>query len=135
MSKPKPKKIDVAAFELVKAKKLEESARAKRIQAEQALLDLLPPPEEGTKKDEGHFFKVTCTGKVTRKLDEAAWKKIASQFKDANGTSPVRTKLEIDTRGLKKLAVADPDLFRVACTAITAKPAKSSVKVEEIEEK
>ena len=127
MNKPQP--IDLLAFELRKAKQLEESARDKRVQIEKQLIEMIGCKEEGTTNKVGNFFKVATTGKLTRKLDEKAWRTISSQFGD---NAPVRTKVDVDTRKLKKLAVDNPELFQLALSAITTKPAKGAVKIEEV---
>ena len=126
-----PQPLDLLAFELKKAKELEASAREKRVQIEEQILAAVGVKEEGSQTSTGNFFKVTTTGKLTRKLDEKVWRSIAGQF---NGEAPIRTKLDVDTRKLKKLAVDNPELFQVALTAITTKPAKSAVKVDEVGE-
>ena len=125
----KPQPIDLLAFELKKAKELEASAREKRVQIENQIIEAAGIKEEGSTTTNGNFFKVTTTGKLTRKLDEKAWRSIAGQF---NGTAPVRTKVELDTRALKKLAVDSPELFQLALSAIVTKPAKGAVKIEEV---
>ena len=125
----KPQPIDLLAFELKKAKELEASAREKRVQIENQIIEAAGIKEEGSTTTNGNFFKVTTTGKLTRKLDEKAWRTIAGQFGD---DAPVRTKVEVDTRKLKKLAVDNPQLFQLALFAITTKPAKGAVKVEEV---
>lgn len=125
----KPQPIDLLAFELKKAKELEASAREKRVQIENQIIEAAGIKEEGSTTANGNFFKVTTTGKLTRKLDEKAWRSIAGQF---NGTAPVRTKVELDTRALKRLAVDNPELFQLALSAITTKPAKGAVKIEEV---
>jgi len=125
----KPQPIDLLAFELKKAKELEASARDKRVQIENLIIEAAGIKEEGSTTTNGNFFKVTTTGKLTRKLDEKVWRSIAGQF---NGEAPIRTKLDVDTRKLKKLAVDNPELFQLALSAITTKPAKGAVKIEEV---
>ena len=125
----KPQPIDLLAFELKKAKELEESARQKRIQIEKKIIKAAGIKEEGSTTTNGNFFKITTTGKLTRKLDEKAWRAIAGQFGE---DAPVRTKVDVDTRALKKLAVDNPGLFQLALSAITTKPAKGAVKIEEV---
>ena len=127
----KQQPLDLLAFELKKAKALEASAREKRVQIEEQILAAVGVKEEGSQTSTGNFFKVTTTGKLTRKLDEKVWRSISGQF---NGEAPIRTKLDVDTRKLKKLAVDNPELFQVALTAITTKPAKSAVKIDEVGE-
>ena len=125
----KPQPIDLLAFELKKAKELEESARQKRIQIEKKIIKAAGIKEEGSTTTNGNFFKITTTGKLTRKLDEKAWRTIADQFGD---DAPVLIKTEVSVKKLKKLAVDNPELYQLALSAITTKDAKGAVKVEEV---
>lgn len=126
----KPQPIDVLAFELKKAKELEASAKEKRIECEERLIASVGCQEEGSTTHEGNYFKVTTTGKLSRKLDDKAWRAIAREF---NGNYPVRTKLEIDTKKMRKLACDEPAMYQLFLTCVTTKPAKSSVRIEEVE--
>tara|TARA_Y100000310_G_C20337634_1_gene648266 strand:- start:1 stop:438 length:438 start_codon:yes stop_codon:yes gene_type:complete len=129
-AKKKPQPVDILAFELSKAKKLEASAREKRVQIEEQLIELMGVREEGATTNEGNFFKVTTTGKLTRKLDVKAFAEIKSKFR---GPAPVKTTVSLDVRAFKKLAVEEPDLYQLMCeTCIETKPAKTSVAVVEV---
>ena len=127
----KPQPVDLLAFELSKAKKLEASAREKRVQIEEQLIELMGVREEGATTNEGNFFKVTTTGKLTRKLDVKAFAEIKSKFRCR--PAPVKTTVSLDVRAFKKLAVEEPDLYQLMCeTCIETKPAKTSVTVVEV---
>lgn len=126
----KPQPVDVLAFELKKAKELEASAKEKRIECEERLIASVGCQEEGSTTHEGNYFKVTTTGKLARKLDDKAWRAIAREF---NGHCPVRTKLEIDTKKMRKLACDEPAMYQLFLTCVTTKPAKSSVRIEGME--
>ena len=75
----KPQPVDVLGFELAKAIELEASAREKRVQIEQQLIEAIGAKEEGATTQTGNYFKVTTTGKLTRKLDVQAFNRIAAQ--------------------------------------------------------
>ena len=126
----KPQPVDLLGFELAKAKKLEASAREKRVQIEQQLIDAVGAKEEGATTQSGNFFKVTTTGKLTRKLDVKAFNQIAGQLGEH---APVKTTVALDVRKLKTLAVDEPALYQLMCqTCIETKPAKTSVAVVEV---
>ena len=126
----KPQPVDLLAFELSKAKKLEASAREKRVQIEEQLIELMGVREEGATTNEGNFFKVTTTGKLTRKLDVKAFNQIAGQLGEH---APVKTTVSLDVRKCKTLAVEEPALYQLMCeTCIETKPAKTSVAVVEV---
>ena len=125
----KPQPVDVLGFELAKAKELEASAREKRVQIEQQLIEAIGAKEEGATTQTGNYFKVTTTGKLTRKLDVQAFNRIAAQLGEH---APVKTTVSLDVRKLKKLAVDEPGLFSMMLDVIETKPAKTAVTVVEV---
>ena len=125
----RPQPVDLLGFELAKAKKLEASAREKRVQIEQQLIEAIGAKEEGATTQAGNFFKVTTTGKLTRKLDVKAFNQIAGQLGEH---APVKTTVSLDVRKLKTLAVDEPTLFSMMLDVIETKPAKTSVTVVEV---
>ena len=125
----RPQPVDLLGFELAKAKKLEASAREKRVQIEQQLIEAIGAKEEGATTQAGNFFKVTTTGKLTRKLDVKAFNAIAAQLGEH---APVKTTVSLDVRKLKTLAVDEPVLFSMMLDVIETKPAKTSVTVVEV---
>ena len=127
----KPQPVDVLGFELAKAKELEASAREKRVQIEQKLIEAIGAKEEGATTQSGNYFKVTTTGKLTRKLDVQAFNRIAAQLGEH---APVKTTVSLDVRKLKKLAVDEPALFSMMLDVIETKPAKTAVTVVEVSE-
>ena len=128
-AKKKPQPVDVLGFELAKAKELEASAREKRVQIEQQLIDAIGAKEEGATTQSGNYFKVTTTGKLTRKLDVKSFNQIASQLGEH---APVKTTVSLDVRKLKKLAVDEPVMFNMMLDVIETKPAKTAVTVVEV---
>tara|TARA_R110002012_G_scaffold92170_1_gene223965 strand:+ start:513 stop:920 length:408 start_codon:yes stop_codon:yes gene_type:complete len=125
----RPQPVDLLGFELAKAKKLEASAREKRVQIEQQLIEAIGAKEEGATTQAGNFFKVTTTGKLTRKLDVKAFNQIAAQLGEH---APVKTTVSLDVRKLKKLAVDEPVMFNMMLDVIETKPAKTAVTVVEV---
>ena len=125
----RPQPVDLLGFELAKAKKLEASAREKRVQIEQQLIEAIGAKEEGATTQAGNYFKVTTTGKLTRKLDVKAFNAIAAQLGEH---APVKTTVSLDVRKLKTLAVDEPALFSMMLDVIETKPAKTAVTVVEV---
>ena len=128
-AKKRPQPVDLLGFELAKAKELEASAREKRVQIEQKLIEAIGAKEEGATTQSGNFFKVTTTGKLTRKLDVQAFNRIAAQLGEH---APVKTTVSLDVRKLKKLAVDEPALFSMMLDVIETNPAKTAVTVMEV---
>lgn len=119
----------ILAYESAKA----DFARAKRAfeHAEADLLNVVGHKTEGAfTVNIADRYKVTTTGKLTRKI-------LADEFERVRGAIPpallnrlIRTKEELNTRELKFIEANEPEIFRFIAPAIQTKPAKSSVKVE-----
>ena len=129
-ARKKPQPVDLLAFELAKAKQCEVDAREARVKIEEDIIEAIGAKEEGATSQAGNFFKVTTTGKLTRKLDVKAFNQIAGQLGER---APVKTTVSLDVRKLKTLAVDEPALYQLMCqTCIETKPAKTSVAVVEV---
>ena len=116
------------AEDLFKAKLEESFAEAKRIALEQELIALVGAKEEGAQTHEIGDFKVTITGRINRKIDWAIFDKdIASKIPES--LHPVKVKRELDETGVKYLANNEPQLYKILATALTVKPAKTSVTI------
>lgn len=122
--------IDIAAERLVALKLAENQATAARIEAETALLSLVECPAEGSKTYRGGAYKVTVTGNVHRKVDEAALSAVREKLGEAIFDKAFKFKPEVSVTGIKYLRDNEPELYLVASQAITATPGKSSVRVE-----
>lgn len=122
--------IDEAAARLVALKLAENQATAARIEAETALLALVECPAEGSKTYRGGTYKVTVTGNVHRKVDEAALSAVREKLGESIFSTVFRFKPDVSTTGIKYLRDNEPELYLVASQAITATPGKSSVRVE-----
>ncbi|PJK01477.1 hypothetical protein CO615_04150 [Lysobacteraceae bacterium NML75-0749] len=125
-----PTAIDHAAHALALAKQQEEAAKAARIQAEEALIQLVGAKPEGTTRCETAYFKVTTTGKLTRKLDESAYAALAGDIPDAIRARLIRVKHDLVLSELRHLQNNEPELYARIAPAITVTPAKTAVTVE-----
>lgn len=123
--------IDEAAAFLTLAKLQEQRATEARIAAEQALIALMPSKDEGSVTLAGNSYKASITYGVNRTIDAAV---VAQLYADPNlrwGAErmfPMAPKL--DTKELRYFQANEPDAYALLAQAITAKPAKPSVKVE-----
>jgi hypothetical protein len=124
--------IDTAAERLIALKLAEHQATAARIEAEAALLALVQCPDEGSKTYRGLRFKVTVTGNVSRRVDEAALAGVRERLGESMFERAFRFKPEVSVTGIKYLRDNEPQLYAVAAEAIVATPGKSSVKAEEL---
>lgn len=116
----------------IAAKRAEDEAREARICAEDRILELRPPREEGSETFEAAGFKVTTTGKLTYACADII--AMASACEGAGMPAswvPIKTKRELDATGAKWLRENEPELWaRVVAPHITIKPAKTAVSVK-----
>lgn len=110
------------------AKKEEDAANRRRIEIEDQIVALTGKKDEGARTHRTDGFKVTVTGKVTRKMDWAAWEKVKGRIQ-AN-LRPIKTKEELDEKGVKYLQANEPEIY--ALLPITVTPAKTAIDVKEI---
>jgi len=125
-----PTPLDRVAQALRDAKAAEDSARASRIAAEEAVIALIGVKEEGTTTVKTCFFKVSTVGKLNRSLDEAAFRSIADDIPAAFRDRLVRWKPELVAAEVRYIEHNEPDVYRVIAQALTVKPAKPSVSIE-----
>lgn len=114
------------AESLLRAKAVERKANADRIAAEEALIAALGKRDEGAQTHNIDGFKITITGKVSRKMDWKAWMEIEESIPPA--LRPVKMKPELDERGVKYLQANEPEIYKLLPLTVT--PAKTAVDVE-----
>lgn len=123
--------IDILAANLVAAKEKLEMSKVMVAEAEAAILELLPPKPEGVAHSQGERFTIITTGKMARSLDREALD--ASTLPAEIIGTLISQKPMLSVKEFKKLAVSDPDAYRLACQFVTSKPGKPSVRVEEVQ--
>ena len=114
------------------AKQAEREANAERIKIEEQILILSPAKEEGSSsRTLANGLKLKAIGALSYKADldqlltiTAAW---PSEYK------PVKTEIKADETVLKTIRAKRPDLWRDIAIAITTKPKKTAVTIEETE--
>lgn len=108
------------------AKTVEEKAKADRVAVEDQILALVKPKEEGATTTKVGDYTLTVTGKVSRKMDWAAWDLIKSDI--PVDMHPIKTKVEVNDIGVKWLKEHRSDLY--AKLPLTVTPAKTSVEIK-----
>jgi hypothetical protein len=116
--------LEIAA-DLFAAKQAEKEAEAKRIALEEELVAVLGKRDEGSKTHAVGNFKVTITGRVTRKIDWDMFDEVSSKIPES--LWPVKRTL--DVTGVKYLANNEPTLYKVLAPALTVEPAKTTVSI------
>ena len=125
--------IDTLAACWADAKAREVQANAERLAIEARIVAQAQAQPEGAVKLEGATHKVTVTYSMTRSVDESALSAIWPQLSD--GLRRIfPAKHGLDTREMRHWQQNEPAEYALAAQAITAKPAKPSVKVEALAE-
>ena len=121
--------LETLAAAWLAAKRAENEANTRRLQIEQDMLKLAPALEEGSQSTiltNGWKFKTT--GKLSYKADVDKLLSLTAAWPE----QPVKTKVEADESLLKAIRTDRPDLWRQIAPAITVKPAKTYIVVEEV---
>ena len=121
--------IEQLCTDWLQAKKAEQKANAERIAIEEQIVSLTGKRDEGAKTVDATGFKITVTGKISRKMDWKAWETIKAQI--PADMHPVKFKPELDEKGVKWLADNQPDIYKLL--PITVAPAKTAVEVKPVE--
>ena len=124
--------LDVLAHELQVAKDREAVCREARLAIEEKIVALTEKKEEGTVSTKTEFYKVSVTFGVDRKVDAEIARSLADEMDAERYARIFRWKPEVSVSELKYLKDNNPEVFRQVSRALTAKPTKPSVKVEEI---
>ena len=113
----------------LKAKAAEARANKERVAIEEQIVELVGKRDEGAQTIEQDGFKVTTTGKVTRKMDWSKWAIVKEQI--PVNLHPIKTKEELDETGVKYLRDNEPEIYKLL--PIETKPAKTSIDVKVLE--
>ena len=130
-SRTTPTALDEAAWALMEAKRLEREAIEHRLTCEETIVNLVGLATEGTQSEKTAFFKVSTTQTLNRSLTPEGEDLIEKEGQDILW-QVLDYKPSIRVSGLKALATANPEAYARVVKAIITKPAKPSVKVEEI---
>ena len=122
--------IDNLAAQWEAAKLEEARAIAARIGIEQRMTEALGVREEGAQMHRGEQYKVTITGVLNRKFDEAALSAVAGRIPTPLLLQAVRYKPEPITAGLRYLRNNEGETYQILAEALTVTPGKPQVRVE-----
>lgn len=112
----------------IAAKRDEDTAKKRRLDAEERILALAPAKDEGSTTVDAGGYKVTLTGSMSYKCEDMdALRNITVKWDRA--MVPVKTTSALDAAGCKYLRRERPDLWGELARVVTITPAKVSVKV------
>ena len=117
--------IEALSAAWLDAKAAEQKANEARVAIEEQIVAALGQKEEGAQTHKVGNYKVEIVGKISRKLDFAAWDIIKDKF--PTELRPIKIKEELDEKGVKYLQLNEPQLY--AILPLEIKPAKTAVKV------
>jgi len=113
-------------MKFMEAKAREAAAKEERLKVEAELLAAIKPEKlEGTETRATDGFKVSVTSKLSRSLDYDAYQSLGLP----ENMSFVDLKPAINLKNLRMIERLDPALV---AQCVTVKPAKPSIKVEEV---
>lgn len=121
--------LEQLAKDWMSAKAEEARANKLRLDIEEQIVALAGKRDEGSQTVEAGNFKVTTTGKVTRKMDWDRWEQVKGQI--APALWPVKMKPELDEKGVKWLQQNEVEIY--AMLPLEVKPAKTAIDVKAIE--
>jgi len=120
--------VEQLAIDWLRAKGEEAAANKRRVEIESQLVELIGKKDEGSKTQEVGNFKITTTGKVTRKMEWDKWELVKEQI-PAN-LHPIKTKEELDEKGVKWLKENQPEFYNLL--PITVTPVKTAIDIKVI---
>jgi hypothetical protein len=124
--------LEYMMAEIFRLKAAEAEAKNRRYELEAELVKAIGHKDEGTVKAEQGAYQATITYKLDRKVDgEAvrdAWDSLPDEVQDAFTWKP-----DLSIRQYRALETANPKSFSILAKFITTKPAKPTIKIEEIE--
>ena len=122
--------LDNLAAQWEAAKVEEARAIAARINTEQALVSALGAREEGAETHRGELYKVTITGVLNRRFDDAALAAIAGRVSPELLAQCVRYKPEPIAAGLRYLRNNEVEAYAILAEALTVSPGKPQIRCE-----
>lgn len=117
------KTLEQLALELYDAKDVENEAKAKRIEIEEQILDLVVCDDIGSVTVQAGKLKVNVRKGVSFSADIPA---MMEEIKDVAGL-PLVVKREFDDKAYLELEKYNPDMFRRVSQFVTSKPKKPAV--------
>ena len=120
-------------LQLLEAKRLEEAAKERRLEIEQALLaqinDQLRPEGQTKIKLPGYTITVTCS--FNRRIDQSVLDAVREVIPSHLMDEAFRWKPEVNLTGLRRIYAEYPAVHFALSQAITTTPAKPSIKIEQ----
>lgn len=127
------RELDQLGAAWLQAKAEEAEANKRRVAIEEQIVARVGVKDEGTFSASTSHFKFSTTGRVTRTLDADALHGLDAVIPAAILQRLVEYKPSLRLAELRYIENNEPDYYRAFSKALTVKPAKPGVKIEEIE--
>ena len=122
--------LEHLAQEWFNVKARERKANAKRLAIESQILKLAPAREEGSSSlTLPNGVRIKATGKLSYKADLDKLLEITANWPEEQ--KPIKVETTPDEAALKFYRANRPDLWRKLADAVTVKPLKTSITIEE----
>jgi hypothetical protein len=122
--------LDDLASALLSAKAVLANAQKAVYAAEEALVAVVGAEDEGSFTVRCDGFKVTTTQPITRAVNATALEAIRREFPEDLFQAMFDFKPSLNVRLFKECEHLRPEVWKMACKAVTSKPGKIAVKVE-----
>lgn len=122
--------LDELARALQAAKEQLTRAQAAVLNAESAIVSAVGSEDEGSLTVRSDSFKITTTQPVNRSVDKEALEAIRREFPEDLFEAMFDYKPSLNVKLFKECEHLRPEVYALACKAVTSKPSKISVKVE-----
>lgn len=129
--------INLYAAKFEKIKEEIASAKQRLLDVEEKIIDLIGLKKEGATTEKTDYYKVTTTGKVTRKTDQdpQAMAALQAQIGTDVFLDVFHIEYKLQSSIFKDLKKYDPDSYAAIAELVTETPAKPAVSVSPIEQK
>ena len=123
--------LESLAEQWIVVKEAERAANAERLRIEDKLLALIPAKEEGSITQAiSDRYKLKATGKLSYKADLDQLKALTADWPE--DYRPIRIYEEADSAMLKAIRSDSPALWQRIASAVTVKPLKTSITIEDV---
>jgi hypothetical protein len=126
--------LDELARALQAAKEQLTRAQAAVLNAESAIVSAVGSEDEGSLTVRSDSFKITTTQPVNRSVDKEALEAIRREFPEDLFEAMFDFKPSLNVKLFKECQHLRPEVYALACKAVTSKAGKIAVKVEALSE-
>lgn len=126
--------LDELARALQAAKEQLTRAQAAVLNAESAIVSAVGSEDEGSLTVRSDSFKITTTQPITRTVNKTSLDAIRREFPEDLFEAMFDFKPSLNVKLFKECEHLRPEVYRLACKAVSSKPGKIAVRVEALSE-